>query len=100
MYFSYGESFCENHHTLPIFRRQVSLSVIRPSVAAQCKHVGGAKLGFVFGALEQGASIHFQKLRAALNLETAIGREKAVQAIYVHRKFLKLVVTLRVMRDF
>jgi len=37
-----------------------------PSVAAQCKHVGGAKLGFVFGELEQGASIHFQKLREAL----------------------------------
>jgi hypothetical protein len=36
----------------------------------------------------------------ALNLETAIGREKAVQSIYVHRKLLKLVVTLRVMRDF
>ena len=35
-----------------------------------------------------------------LNLETAIGREKAVQAIYGHRKFLQLVVTLRVMRDF
>jgi hypothetical protein len=35
-----------------------------------------------------------------LILETAVGREKAVQTIYVHRKFLKLVVTLRVMRDF
>lgn len=66
MYFSCGELSCENHHTLPIFRRQVSLSVTMPSVAAQCKHVGGAKLGFVFGELEQGASIHFQKLREAL----------------------------------
>jgi hypothetical protein len=33
-------------------------------------------------------------------LETAVGREKAVQTIYVHREFLKLVVTLGVMRDF
>jgi len=35
----------------------------------------------------------------SLNLETAVGREKAVQTIYVHREFLQLVVTLRVMRD-
>jgi hypothetical protein len=34
-----------------------------------------------------------------LNLETAIEREKAIQAIYMHRKFLKLVLTLQVMRD-
>ena len=33
-------------------------------------------------------------------LETAVEREKAVQSIYVHREFLKLVVTLGVMRDF
>ena len=35
-----------------------------------------------------------------LNLETAVEREKAVQEIYVHREFLKLVVTLWVIRDF
>jgi hypothetical protein len=34
------------------------------------------------------------------NLETAVEREKAVQEIYVHREFLKLVVTLWVIRDF
>jgi hypothetical protein len=33
-------------------------------------------------------------------LETAVEREKAVQEIYVHREFLKLVVTLWVIRDF
>jgi hypothetical protein len=32
-------------------------------------------------------------------LETAVGREKAVQTIYVHREFLQLVLTLGVMRD-
>ena len=34
------------------------------------------------------------------NLETAVGREKAVQAIHVHRECEKLVVTLGVMREF
>ena len=34
-----------------------------------------------------------------LNLEAEIVREKAVQVIYVHRKFLQLVVTLPVVRD-
>ena len=33
------------------------------------------------------------------NLETVVGREKAVQTIYVHRELLQLVVTLVVMRD-
>jgi hypothetical protein len=33
-------------------------------------------------------------------LETAVEREKAVQDIYVHREFKKLVVTLWVMRHF
>ncbi|MDH5563704.1 MAG: hypothetical protein OEY91_08805 [Nitrospirota bacterium] len=33
------------------------------------------------------------------NLETAVGREKAVQTIYVHREFLQCVLTLGVMRD-
>ncbi len=36
----------------------------------------------------------------SFNLETAVGREKAVQAIYVHREFAKFVVTLWVMRFF
>ncbi len=35
-----------------------------------------------------------------LNLETAVEREKAVEDIYVHREFKKLVVTFWVMRDF
>jgi len=34
------------------------------------------------------------------NLEPAVGREKAVQAIHVHREFEKLVVTLLVRRGF
>ena len=34
------------------------------------------------------------------NLETAVEREKAVEDIYVHREFKKLVVTFWVMRDF
>jgi len=38
--------------------------------------------------------------KGILNLETAVGREKAVQGIYVHRVFLKLVVTFWVMKDF
>jgi hypothetical protein len=33
------------------------------------------------------------------NLEAAVEREKAVQEIYVHREFLKLVVILWVIRD-
>jgi len=33
-------------------------------------------------------------------LEPAVGREKAVQAIHVHREFEKLVVTLLVRRGF
>jgi hypothetical protein len=33
-------------------------------------------------------------------LETAVEREKAVEDIYVHREFKKLVVTLWVMRHF
>jgi len=39
------------------------------------------------------------RLPIRFNLETAVGREKAVQTIYVHREFLQLVVTLRVKRD-
>jgi hypothetical protein len=35
-----------------------------------------------------------------LNLETAVEREKAVEDIDVHRKFKKLVVTLRARSDF
>jgi len=35
-----------------------------------------------------------------LNLEPAVGREKAVQAIHVHRECEKLMVTLLVMRGF
>ncbi|MCZ6801815.1 MAG: hypothetical protein O7F12_15140 [Nitrospirae bacterium] len=35
-----------------------------------------------------------------LNLETVGGCEKAVQGIYVHREFKKLVVTFWVKRDF
>jgi len=42
----------------------------------------------------------FKKQLWSFNLETAIGGEKAVRAIYMHRKFLKFVVTLLVMRDF
>ena len=38
--------------------------------------------------------------RRGIILETAVEREKAVQEIYVHREFLKLVVTLWVIRDF
>ena len=38
--------------------------------------------------------------RGGIILETAVEREKAVQEIYVHREFLKLVVTLWVIRDF
>jgi len=37
--------------------------------------------------------------KRSLNLETAIEREKALHAINGHRKYLHLVVTLRVMRD-
>ena len=33
-------------------------------------------------------------------LKAAVEREKAVQEIYVHREFLKLVGTLWVIRDF
>jgi hypothetical protein len=40
------------------------------------------------------------RLVECFNLETAVEREKAVQEIYVHREFLKLVVTLWVIRDF
>ena len=35
-----------------------------------------------------------------INLEPAVGREKAVQAIHVHREFENLVVTLLVRRGF
>jgi len=44
------------------------------------------------------SSIRIAQLR--VNLETAVEREKAVEDIYVHREFKKLVVTFWVMRDF
>jgi len=50
---------------------------------------------FVFpGLMRPGDGLHQR-----FNLETAIGREKAMPAINVQRKFLQLVVTVRVMRD-
>jgi len=39
-------------------------------------------------------------MREIFNLETAVEREKAVEDIYVHREFKKLVVTFWVMKDF
>jgi len=39
-------------------------------------------------------------LTTFFNLDTVVEREKAVEDIYVHKKFKKLVVTFWVMRDF
>jgi len=44
-------------------------------------------------------SLFFYLLVGCFILEAAVEREKAVQEIYVHREFLKLVVTLWVIRD-
>jgi hypothetical protein len=60
----------------------------------------GNKAFFVYGfAKNSRANINTEELKG-LNLENAVGREKDVQDIDVNRKFIKLVVTLLVMRDF
>jgi len=54
----------------------------------------------IFLFIQQFLQFLIITLQYLLNLETAVEREKAVQEIYVHREFLKLVVTLWVIRDF
>ena len=60
------------------------------------RHLGGISTAHVSSATTGISS----RGHAVFNLKTAVGREKAVQAIDVHRKFKNCVVTFWVMSQF